>query len=374
MQTTHRHITPIIAVLCLAAAAAPAAVLVAPPGAIVAGKTIGEWSAAWWQWGVALAPPGDPFTDYSGAYAGVNQSGPVFFLAGSPGGNRSRWFEVPTNTYVLVPLLTGELSQLELGFDKSAAEIRQAALEQANLIDSLHATLDGVTIPQATLFGHREASPDFNFDAVAYNQLGVPPGGAGIAVADGFFLMLDPLPPGIHVLTYGGGVSAFGIAISETDTITVGVPEFTLQPTNQTVLAGQSANFAVGTSGSPPLSYQWYYNSFLVLTNTGPIGTPVNNATASTLMFTATPSSAGYYWVTVSNIASRVTSSPAYLTVLPGPPTLSGQRYGDALVLNWSDPAFSLQAAPAVAGTYTNIPGAISPYTNAISHLKGSFD
>jgi hypothetical protein len=37
--------------------------VVLSPGAIVGGKTIAEWSAAWWQWAVALAPPGDPFTD-----------------------------------------------------------------------------------------------------------------------------------------------------------------------------------------------------------------------------------------------------------------------------------------------------------------------
>ena len=38
-----------------------------------------------------------------------------------------------------------------------------------------------------------------------------------------------------------------------------------------------------------------------------------------------------------------------------------------ALNLSWSNPTFSLQAAPAVTGTYTNIPGALSPYTNSIT-------
>jgi len=95
-----------------------AQVIVEPPGATVAGRTIAELSTNWWRWGLAIAPPGDPFTDLYGQYANVNQSGPVFFLAGSPGGTRSRWFEIPTNTYVLVPLLVGEFSQLELGFDK----------------------------------------------------------------------------------------------------------------------------------------------------------------------------------------------------------------------------------------------------------------
>jgi hypothetical protein len=199
--------------------------VVEPPGANVAGKTIGEWSTNWWQWAAALAPPGDPFTDTTGAFANVNQSGPVFFMAGSPGGVNRRNFDVPANTYLLVPLLVGELSQLELGFTQTAAQIRQAAQQQANNIDSLHAAFDGIPISQAALFTHREVSPDFDFVAVANNQVGIfAVGELGIAVADGYFLMLDPLKPGTHVLNYGGGASAFGISIDETDTITVAPP------------------------------------------------------------------------------------------------------------------------------------------------------
>jgi hypothetical protein len=196
-------------------------VIVEPPGVTVAGKTIAEWSTNWWRWAVALAPPGDPFTDPSGQYANVNQLGPVFLLAGSANGSRIRRFHVPANTYVLVPLLTGEWSQLELGFDKTAADIRQSAQLQADVFDSLHASFDGVPISQTNLFTHRETSPDFSFVAVSGNLQGVPPGYSGIAVADGYFLMLAPLTPGIHNLNYGGGSTVFGVSIDETDIISV---------------------------------------------------------------------------------------------------------------------------------------------------------
>lgn len=42
-------------------------------------------------------------------------------------------------------------------------------------------------------------------------------------------------------------------------------------------------------------------------------------------------------------------------------------RIGNDVVLSWSDPAFVLQASPEAAGVYTNVPGAASPYTNAMS-------
>ena len=52
---------------------------------------------------------------------------------------------------------------------------------------------------------------------------------------------------------------------------------------------------------------------------------------------------------------------------LSTPCFLSAQPLGSAIVLHWSNPAYTLQAAPAVTGTYTNIHGATSPYTSAIS-------
>lgn len=212
----------VLVLVGMMASSAKATLIVEPTGATVAGKTIGAWSGNWWQWAAGFAPPGDPFTDTTGAAANKNQSGPVFYLAGSPGGNVSRSYTVPPNTYLLVPLLVGELSQLEVGFNQTEAQVRQAAKNQADQINSLHATLDGVAIPSATLFAHREVSPAFSFVSVANNQVGISGvGNSGIAIADGYFLMIDPPSPGQHTLNFGGGASAFGISINETDTITV---------------------------------------------------------------------------------------------------------------------------------------------------------
>lgn len=52
-------------------------------------------------------------------------------------------------------------------------------------------------------------------------------------------------------------------------------------------------------------------------------------------------------------------------TVSPIP--LSIHYIGNAVVLSWSDPMFALQSSTVVTGTYTNVPGATSPYTNALS-------
>lgn len=46
-------------------------------------------------------------------------------------------------------------------------------------------------------------------------------------------------------------------------------------------------------------------------------------------------------------------------------PVLRGQWLNQRLVLSWTNTGFNLQSAAAITGTFTNIPGATSPYTNA---------
>jgi polygalacturonase len=83
-------------------------------------------------------------------------------------------------------------------------------------------------------------------------------------------------------------------------------PAITNQPTGLVVLAGSNATFAVGASGSAPLSYQWWLN----LTNSGAGGT-----NASLTVSNAQPADAGGYRVIVTNAYGAATSSVAVLTV-----------------------------------------------------------
>jgi len=55
------------------------------------------------------------------------------------------------------------------------------------------------------------------------------------------------------------------------------------------------------------------------------------------------------------------------LTLPPSSVSLAIQPVENQVVLTWADPAFALQSAPACSGTFTNIPGATSPYTNPLT-------
>ncbi len=92
-------------------------------------------------------------------------------------------------------------------------------------------------------------------------------------------------------------------------------PAITTPPQSQAVLVGQSANFSVAATGTPPLGYQWLFN-----------GTNIAGATTSSVMLANVQlTNAGNYSVVITNISGSVTSSPVSLTVLFTNPVVFAQ-------------------------------------------------
>jgi hypothetical protein len=167
--------------------------------------------------------------------------------------------------------------------------------------------------------------------------------------------------------------NSLGSATSAVATLTVLVPpSITLQPSNQTVLVGNTASFMVAASGSAPLSYQWQFN-----------GTNRDGATAETLSLTnVQPTHAGSYAVTVANSAGSVTSAVATLTLLAaGPPIITAQPVNQT-VLAGETATFSVAASGSAPLSYqwqfngTNLDGATAEtlsLTNVQSKQAGSY-
>jgi polygalacturonase len=122
-------------------------------------------------------------------------------------------------------------------------------------------------------------------------------GSAHLADAGGYSVLISNL--------YGAVMSAAGqLAVLPAP------PSITTQPQGLTVIPGKFATFNVVASGSPPLNYQWYFNTNTIL----------SGATGATLTLTnVQPANAGIYSVVVSNNEGSVTSSNAVLTVNTNP-------------------------------------------------------
>ncbi len=102
--------------------------------------------------------------------------------------------------------------------------------------------------------------------------------------------------------------NAAGSARSQAAILTIlDAPVIETQPRTLAVIAGDSAAFTVTAAGAPPLSYQWFYNTNIVLPS----------ATNATLILDAvTTAQAGTYSVTISNRVGSTSSQFALLRVL----------------------------------------------------------
>jgi hypothetical protein len=74
---------------------------------------------------------------------------------------------------------------------------------------------------------------------------------------------------------------------------------------------------------------------------------------------------AGQAWDT-NDYSSFVTIKYSAQRATVAPP-LEIRRLGNSIILSWTNAAFGLQSAPVITGDFTNIAGAVSPFTNPIS-------
>jgi hypothetical protein len=183
-----------------------------PPDAIVFGRTYAEWSAEWWQWNLSIPIPANPPLDTTGQHCRVQQSRPVFFLAGSPMTDPvSRDCTVPSDTPLFFPIITVECSNVEAApFFGSTDEERRACAEgfiDAVDIGTLSVTVDGEPVPDPSKF--RVVSPPFDFRMPArQNILELPGVTSGDSASDGYWIMLGPLPEGHHDVHFAAEITS----------------------------------------------------------------------------------------------------------------------------------------------------------------------
>ena len=91
-------------------------------------------------------------------------------------------------------------------------------------------------------------------------------------------------------------------------------PFIATQPLSQTAGVGSYVTFTAATYGTPPFTFQWYYND-------SPVGSPTSGTNVSSYTLTdVNTNQSGNYSVLVSNGYGSVMSSNAVLTVVVFPP------------------------------------------------------
>jgi hypothetical protein len=194
---------------------------VVPVDASIAGKTYGDWGAEWWKLVYSIPLDQNPVpADSSGCLP--DQNGPVYFLFGTFGGTVERTCTVPERRKVFIPLLNifNDYPCPDPSFAPAEGQSLEDFLAAAydpvftTGVTELIAELDGEPIPNLAAYRATSRLATFRGDL---SHTALDPcitGEKQYAVADGYWLILQPLSPGQHTLRFGGAFDFFGTPFS----------------------------------------------------------------------------------------------------------------------------------------------------------------
>lgn len=173
---------------------------VVPPNQSIHGFSQAEWSRAWWQWAASFDRRTSPVSDRSGALCALKQSGPVWFLAGTYGTQRTiRSCKVPHGKYLFFPLINYVVAP-HPDVPISCEEVTRSAAYRMEGASALILDVDGMRSPN--LMAHRQATKRcFDLGARTDEKMSMFP-----SAANGYYVMLKPLSRGKHEINFGGAL------------------------------------------------------------------------------------------------------------------------------------------------------------------------
>jgi hypothetical protein len=188
-----------------------------------------QLSASWWQWVYSIeaidvgGTNTNPVLDTTGAYAATGQQdgqGPgnkYFFLAGTFGSNAERHVTVPRGKTLFFPIYNFEVDNaVAPPTNFTVPELRALAKANIDALQSAFCTLNGGDVDIfRTKMGSFSYTVTDGFSIYDYFGSVGPQfeGTVKPAVADGYWSVIPPLPPGEYLLEFGATAPAFSLNV-----------------------------------------------------------------------------------------------------------------------------------------------------------------
>jgi len=205
---------------------------IAPPQSSPHGQSYGQWGDQWWQWGFSFPADINPLLDQTGQNAALGQSGEVWFLAGTTGGSAERTVTVPPGKALFFPIVNNLwINVPTLGDNPWSPE--QEAFARAYIalaIDDMTkvtCTIDGKAVQNLDAYRCQTPPGEAFMTYIPENDIwglvglttvdgGIfQPGTYGPSVQDGIYLMLPPLPAGLHEIQFSAaGLHGWGLDVT----------------------------------------------------------------------------------------------------------------------------------------------------------------
>ena len=179
-----------------------------PPASNPYGLTYEEHVENFWKWILPISKDSNPWNDQTGEKCANGQSGSnssVFYLSGNGGGKSERTCKVPAGKGLFIPISPMEISDKEAP-NSSLEQLHSIAKSDQDSVTSLYLKIDDMEYNRQDLNGYRTNTEDFE---VVFPEGAIFGAAAGPskAVADGYYVITEPLERGNYTIIYRSTLS-----------------------------------------------------------------------------------------------------------------------------------------------------------------------
>jgi hypothetical protein len=180
-----------------------------PPDSKPYGLTYDEHAQNFWKWLLSIPSGESPLGDRTGDKCSVGQTNTnssVFYLSGGEG-KVERTCTVPAGKGLVIPVMLVEQSDKEIP-GASVEVLTNAAKQDQDGVNSLYLQVDNAEYNYDDLLKYR-TQPTEPFQAIFPDNgiFGVAEGGPSQVVADGFYILTEPLTAGNHTVHFRSSLS-----------------------------------------------------------------------------------------------------------------------------------------------------------------------
>ena len=175
-----------------------------PPGGNPYGLSYSEHIKNFWKWILAIPAKDNPFNDNTGEKCALGQSNlssSVFYLAPNGGGHSERTCKVPVGKGLFIPVMHVETSEFETP-GASPEELSDAARKDQDKTNSLYLKIDDKEYLMNNLTKYRTHTEPFETTWPDKAIFGIEKGGNSTIVADGWYIITEPLAKGNHTIYF----------------------------------------------------------------------------------------------------------------------------------------------------------------------------
>jgi hypothetical protein len=181
-----------------------------PPGGNPYGIPYAEHIKNFWKWLIKIPLAATPRNDPTGERCITgqeNSNSSVFYLSPNSGGKSQRTCIVPAGKGLFIPVMQVEVSDKELP-GASIEELAESAKKDQDSVNALYLKIGDKEYNYETLTKYRTRTDGFEVVFPDNAIFDVKQGGVAKSVADGFYIVTEPLAKGNYLIHFKSSLTS----------------------------------------------------------------------------------------------------------------------------------------------------------------------